>query len=283
MIFRVFSQYRPTVICANVCSTIIAVFTNNKEHKLEWAAANIWLIVTILTFISMGSWIKGLTGMGLPLFAIPAVATLTSVEEAVVLLIIPGLGSNIWLVVSRREFRQQLVNHKAFLIAGFIGGVVGTLLLVEINDRWLKLVLAVWLALYLIQRVFGNRFQMAFQARGAAASVIGASAGIIQGATGVSSHIVAPYFHSGNIKPGAYAFLMATSFLTFSVAQLFTAVGSGLFTPDRVAIGLIALVPTLIFTQVGIAYSARISNDVFQKILFIVFLLMEIKLLWDIF
>jgi uncharacterized membrane protein YfcA len=236
----------------------------------------------ILTFISMGSWIKGLTGVGLPMFAIPAVATLTSVEEAVILMIIPGLGSNIWLVVSHRQYRQQLIDHKAFIVAGFIGGIVGTLLLVEINDRWLKLVLAVWLALYLIQRVFVGRIKIAFQARGAAAGVLGASAGIIQGATGVSSHIVAPYFNSANIKPGAYAFLMATSFLTFSVAQLLTAVSSSLFTPDRVAIGLIALVPTLIFTQVGIAYSARISKDTFQKVLFIVFLLMEVKLLWDV-
>lgn len=230
----------------------------------------------------MGSWIKGLTGFGLPMFAIPAVATLTSVEEAVILMIIPGLGSNIWLVVSHRQYRQKLIDHKAFIVAGFIGGIIGTLLLVEINDRWLKLVLAVWLALYLIQRVFGSRLKIAFQARGAAAGVLGASAGIIQGATGISSHIVAPYFNSANIKPGAYAFLMATSFLTFSVAQLLTAVSSSLFTPDRLAIGLIALVPTLIFTQVGIAYSARISKDTFQKVLFIVFLLMEVKLLWDV-
>lgn len=261
----------------------MAAFTNNKVYKMEWAATNIWFIVTVLTFISLGSWIKGLTGMGLPLFAIPAIATMTSVEEAVTLLIIPALGSNIWLVVSHRQYRQQLLAHKAFLIAGFIGGVVGTLLLLEINDRWLKLVLAVWLALYLLQRVFGNRFQMVFQARGAAAGAIGASAGVIQGATGISSHIVAPYFNKGDIKPGAYAFLMATSFLSFSVAQLLTASTNGLFTPDRIVIGLIALVPTLIFTQVGIAYSARISNITFQKILFMVFLLMEIKLLWDVF
>lgn len=57
---------------------------------MDWASVNIWLVIAVLALVSLGSWIKGLTGMGLPLFAIPAVATLNSVEEAVVLMIIPG-------------------------------------------------------------------------------------------------------------------------------------------------------------------------------------------------
>ncbi len=249
---------------------------------MDWASANIWLIVVVLTLISLGSWIKGLTGMGLPLFAVPAVATLTSVEEAVVLMIIPGLGSNIWLVVSHRQYREQLIAHKGFLIAGFLGGVLGTFLLVEIDDRWLKLALAAWLALYLAQRLFGKQLKLTFQARGPTAAAVGATAGVIQGATGISSHIVAPYFNSNNIMPGPYAFLMATSFLTFSVAQLLTAFGSGLFTVDRLAVGAIALLPTLIFTQLGITFSAKISQHWFQQILLLVFVLMEVRLLSDI-
>jgi hypothetical protein len=92
-----------------------------------------------LVAISFGALIKGMTGLGLPLFAVPAIAMMTSVEEAVVLMIIPGLGSNLWLV----------------------GGTAGT----------------------------------------------------IQGATGVSAHIVAPYYHGRNVPPEAYAFLVAFSFL----------------------------------------------------------------------
>lgn len=250
---------------------------------MDWASVNIWLVVAVLALISFGSWIKGLTGMGLPLFATPAIATLTSVEEAVVLMIIPLLGSNIWLVVSHRQHRAQLLAHRTFLIAGFVGGIIGTLLLVEIDDRWLKLGLALWLGLYLAQRMFGKTIQLPAQARGPAAAGIGATAGSMQGATGISAHIVAPYFNSSSVMPEAYAFLMATSFLTFSVAQLLAATSSGLFTYDRLVFGLIMLLPTLIFTRLGIRFSASVSQEMFQKFLLLIFLVMEIKLLWDIF
>jgi uncharacterized membrane protein YfcA len=249
---------------------------------LDWGSISIWLIAAVLAVISVGALVKGMTGLGLPLFAVPAIAMLTSVEEAVVLMIIPGLGSNIWLVLNHRRFSALLREHLPFLLAGFVGGIAGTFLLVAIDDRWLKLVLAAWLALYLIQYVLGDIFKSVFQARGAGAALVGAAAGTIQGATGVSAHIVAPYFHNRHAAPEAYAFLVACAFLTFSLAQLSTAVSTQLFTPERLTVGLIALVPTLLFTRVGIALAGKISNIVFQRILLVVFLAMEMKLITDV-
>jgi hypothetical protein len=249
---------------------------------LDWSSTSIWLIAAVLAVISVGALVKGMTGLGLPLFAVPAIATLTSVEEAVVLMIIPGLGSNIWLVVNHRQFSALLREHQPFLLAGFFGGIAGTFLLVAIDDRWLKLVLAAWLALYLIQYALGDALRFVFQARGGTAAIVGAAAGTIQGATGVSAHIVAPYFHNRHVAPEAYAFLVACAFLTFSLAQLSTAVSTQLFTPERLTLGLIALIPTLLFTRVGIAFAGRVSNIVFQRILLVVFVLMEIKLITDV-
>jgi uncharacterized membrane protein YfcA len=249
---------------------------------VELASINIWLIAGALVVISFGSLVKGMTGLGLPLFAVPAIATITSVEEAVVLMIIPGLGSNLWLVTNHRRFATMLRKHVPFLVAGFLGGLAGTFLLVVVDDRWLKLLLAGWLALYLIQYALGDALRAVFQARGAAAALVGGTAGTIQGATGVSAHIVAPYFHGRNVPPEAYAFLVAVSFLVFSVAQLSAAASTDLFTSQRLLVGFIALVPTLFFTRLGIGLAGRISNTVFQRSLIVIFVVMEIKLLADV-
>jgi len=249
---------------------------------LDLASISIWLIAIALIAISFGSLLKGMTGLGLPLFAVPAIATITSVEEAVVLMIIPGLGSNLWLVANHRRFAPLLRRHLPFLIAGFFGGLFGTYMLIVVDDRWLKLILAGWLALYLVQYALGDALRAVFQARGAAAALVGGTAGTVQGATGVSAHIVAPYYHGRNVPPEAYAFLVAFSFLVFSVAQLSAAVGTQLFTPQRLLVGLIALVPTLFFTRLGIGLAGRISNTVFQRLLLVIFVLMEIKLLTDV-
>lgn len=249
---------------------------------MEFGAVTGWLFVLVLVAISIGALIKGMTGVGLALFAVPAIATITSVEEAVVLMIIPGLGSNLWLVANHRRFLPLLREHVPFLIAGFAGGAIGTVLLVAIDDRWLKLILAAWLALYLIQYFLGDVLSSLFRARGKAAAVIGLAGGTIQGATGISSHIVAPYFHDPKIGPEQYAFLVASTFLIFSLAQMGSAIGTHLFTPERVLLGATALLPTLIFTWLGIALAGKISPLVFSRILIATLIVVEIKLLSDV-
>ncbi|MBT8110286.1 MAG: sulfite exporter TauE/SafE family protein [Gammaproteobacteria bacterium] len=250
---------------------------------MEFGSISAELVVVALAAVALGALIKGVTGLGLPLVAVPTIATFASVEEAVVLVIIPTFGSNLWLVGTHRQFAGLLSGHVPFLAAGLAGSIIGTFLLTAIDDRWLKLALAVWLAVYLAQFVVGNVLRSLFQAKGAAAAAVGFTAGTIHGATGISSHIVAPYFHGRSLAPDAYAFLVACAFLTFSAAQLVTAASTQLFTADRLLIGLVALLPTLVFTQAGIRLARIVSDSAFQKILIAVFVLMEIKLITDVF
>ena len=249
---------------------------------MELGSISIWLLVVVLTAITLGSLIKGMTGLGLPLIAVPAIASFTSVEEAVVLMILPVFGSNLWLVGSHRRFAPLLAAHWPFMLAGFVGGILGTFLLVAIDDRWLKLILAVWLALYLLQLVLGDALGFFFRAKGAASALVGLAAGTIQGATGVSAPIVAPYFHGRQVDPTAYAFLIAAAFLTSGSAQLLAAFGKQLFDAERLTLGLLALIPTLIFTQIGMRCAGMISAAVFRKIILVLFILMEIKLIADV-
>ncbi|MBT8099367.1 MAG: sulfite exporter TauE/SafE family protein, partial [Gammaproteobacteria bacterium] len=158
-----------------------------------------WLLAGVLLAISVGALLKGITGLGLPLFAVPAIATLRSVEEAVVLMIIPGIASNLWVVLSRRAHLASLRDHLPFLASGFVGGIAGTLLLHSIPDRWLKFMLASWLAVYLIQYFFSRRDPALFRGRGRWAYLVGLVAGTTQGATGISAQVVAPYFHGRSL------------------------------------------------------------------------------------
>lgn len=250
---------------------------------MDWGAADMTFVAAVLAAIAFGSFVKGLTGIGLPLVAVPAIATISSVEEAVILMIIPGLGSNLSLVISHWQHENKLREHRNFLVSAFIGGILGTLLLINIDDRWLRLALATWLALYLLQYAFGNLLHRLFQARGPLALAFGLCAGVSQGATGISAQIIAPYFNSHNVKAAAYAFLVASAFLSASAAQLAASASSGILTGERLLLGIAALVPTLICTRLGILCAGKVSQSTFQKLLIAIFVIMEIKLLIDIF
>ncbi|MGI9270483.1 MAG: sulfite exporter TauE/SafE family protein [Woeseiaceae bacterium] len=249
---------------------------------MELIPDNAGLLLAILAAISLGALFKGMTGLGLPLFAVPAMAMLTSVENAVILMIIPGIGANLWVVYSRRQHHQQIRQHYRFLVAGFIGGLLGTALLSAISDRALKILLATWLAVYLLQYFAGNKGQQLFHGRGPLAYLIGLIAGTTQGATGISAQIIAPYYHGRALQASQYAFIVAFTFMVFSAAQMTGALTNELITTERLQLSLIALVPTLIFTRVGIGLADKISIETFNKILLVIFFLMEIKLIADV-
>ena len=249
---------------------------------MNLALVDINLLAVVLAAISVGALLKGMTGLGLPLFAVPAIAMITSVEEAVILMIIPGIAANLWLAISHRQYRILLGEHIPFLVGGFIGGVAGTTLLLVATDRALKVLLAIWLAIYLVQYVLAKNSLEVFRGKGRIAYVLGFAGGTIQGATGISAQIVAPYYHGRSLAPAAYAFLVTFTFLLFASAQTAAAVGTGLLTAQRLQLSLIALVPTLIFTRIGIAYAGAMSQDVFNKILLVTFCLMELKLIADV-
>jgi uncharacterized protein len=239
------------------------------------------LFAAAMLAISIGALAKGITGVGLPILAVPVLASFTSVEEAVVLMVLPGVAANGWLVVTHRQW-SILRGHRAFLMFGLIGAVLGTWLLSVLNDQWLKLILAIWLGVYLIQYFSRRSYDRYFSGGGWLGSFLGLVAGMIQGASGISAPIVAPYYHASGLVRETYAFATAFTFLLFSGVQIAAMSSLELFTPELLTIGLLAVVPTLLFTQLGIRWSRSISDKSFHGILLTLFIAMELKLLIDI-
>ena len=248
---------------------------------MDLSLVSIGLLAAAMFAISIGAFAKGITGVGLPIMAVPALASFTSVEEAVVLMVLPSVASNGWLVITHRKW-NILREHRGFFLFGVIGGVLGTWLLSILDDHWLKLILAIWLGVYLLQYFSKRSYDRFFGGHGGFGSLLGMAAGTMQGACGVSAPIVAPYFHAHGLVRETYAFATAFTFLLLSGAQIGTMSSLAMLTPDRMIIGLIVVVPTLLFTQLGIRWSRKISDKVFTNILLALFIAMEFKLLFDV-
>ncbi|MDA0706393.1 MAG: sulfite exporter TauE/SafE family protein [Proteobacteria bacterium] len=251
------------------------------ECFVDFSLISIGILAAALVTISIGAFAKGITGVGLPVLAVPALASFTSVEEAVVLMVLPGIASNSWLVFTHRKW-TILREHRVFLLFGLVGAGLGTWLLSFLNDHWLKVILAIWLGVYLLQYFSKRSYDHLMRGRGGSGSLLGMAAGIVQGACGVSAPIVAPYFHANGLIRETYAFATAFTFLLLSGAQILTMSNLALLTPDRLSIGLVAVVPTLLFTQLGIRWSRKIDDKAFNNILLTLFIAIEFKLLFDV-
>jgi len=249
---------------------------------MDPSAIGLLPLVLIVTTIAVGAFIKGITGLGLPIFAIPTLAMFVPIDHAVVIMVLPSVIANSWLILVHREHLPVLKEHRTFIILGVAGAFTGTWILASANDTILRSLLAFWLGIYLLQHFLNKDTPRTISAGNLTAGPLGFAAGTLQGATGISAPIIAPYYHARNLTTSMYAFAVASSFMLLSVSQLVGLTTANLITPTLAGYGVLATITTMVFIPVGVRYSHKLSQRTFGRILITVFVLIEVKLIYDV-
>lgn len=236
--------------------------------------------LTVIVFgIAAGAFVKGLTGVGLPLVATPFLAGFLGAEHAVAVMQIPGLVSNGWLVWSTRHAAREMAPRYDMMIPAVLMIVFGVLFLSMAENRTVLLFLAGTVGIFLVLLLVNPAFRLA--GRTGRAVTVGASlcGGFAQGATGVSGPLFSTLIFS--FRPGKEAFVFHNALLfgTFHLFQTGLMIAFGLLTWPRVAESLLVLVPMVAFLYVGMRARAVVSFRVFNVVVFVMIVLMEIKLL----
>lgn len=237
------------------------------------------LIVILAMFV--GAFLKGVTGLGLPVIAIPVMASFVGVEEAVVIMTIPGVVTNTWLIWRYREFRPATRDLPALLATGVVGVAVGSWLLTSVDNRALSLALAGVVVVYAATLFVNPHFRLSPAVTRVASPPVGLAAGTLQGATGISGPLLATYLHAFRLPPKAYVFSITTLFQAFALTQVASLAALGLYTGRRLALSLLALVPTMAALPLGTRVATRVPPRVFDLVVLLVLLGSAAKLVVD--
>lgn len=217
-------------------------------------------VLVIVVAIATGAFIKGLTGSGMPQIAIPVAAIFLGVERAVILLVIPGIVSNTWLMWTYREHRHETRDLPVLLAAGTVGAVAGTFLLKELDPRILSGVLAAIIFTYVALRLTRPTFALSPRLTRRLSPPVGLVSGTLQGATGISGPLLTTYLHGYRQPVGVFVLSLSTLFQVFAVVQAISLVGVGLVTTDRIAEGTLALIPMALALPFGTRLAKRTSG-----------------------
>jgi uncharacterized membrane protein YfcA len=240
-------------------------------------------ITVIVAAIAVGAFIKGATGGGLPQIAIPVMAVFLGVEHAVIVMTIPGVIANGWLVWTHRHEARNTHDLPGMLLAGTVGAVAGTLLLHSLDGRWLSAALAGVITAYIVLALVHPGFTIPARVTQYASPPIGLVAGGLQGATGISGPLLTTWLHGFGMKPRAFVFAISTLFFAFAVVQMVTLAGVGLYTTERIVQSLLALIPIALTLPLGSAAARRVSPETFQKIVLVLLAASVASLLHDAF
>lgn len=237
-------------------------------------------VFIMLVALAAGAVVKGATGMGLPLVALPVLTAFFGLQHAVGLMTIPLIVTNAWQVWRFREEARaaQLGFMPWFLVGGVVGIAIGTWALTTLPERMLVLALGIILLTYVVLRLAAPHWSLSLQLARRLGPLAGIGGGTLQGATGISAPIGVTFIHSMNLERTAHVFAVSAMFLTFSVVQLPSLWIAGVMRPEWLLQGLLALVPILLFMPLGQWASGKLSRKAFDRIILIFLGLIGLKM-----
>jgi uncharacterized protein len=240
-----------------------------------------WELAVIVVAISLGAFLKGMTGTGLPQIAIPIMAIFLGVERAVVVMAIPGVVTNAWLVWRYRHHLRETHDLPVMVVLGVAGAALGTMGLVALDARVLAAILAAVILGSLAVRFARPDFALSRRVGRIASAPVGATAGLLQGATGISGPLLMTYLYAFRRPKEVYVASITTLFLLYAIPQTVMLFTLGLYTSERLTESLLSLVPIAVALGLGNALATKMSSRAFDYCILAILAGSALKLLYD--
>ncbi|WP_099827482.1 sulfite exporter TauE/SafE family protein [Oceaniglobus indicus] len=233
-----------------------------------------------IVFIALasGGTLKGATGMGAPVVAIPVMAAFFDVRLAVVLMVLPNLCTNILQLWTYRARRPDALAWR-FAIAGGIGAGIGTALLVSVPVRALTLTVALAVLAYIGLRLWKADFRIAEGPAVRAAPVAGLLAGVLQGAAGISAPIAVSFLNACKMERPRFIPTVSLFFATMSLVQIPALIVLGYYDAEMLVLSALALMPLVGFMPLGAWLARSISPRAFDRLVLAVLAVLALKLI----
>ncbi|MGH1464477.1 MAG: sulfite exporter TauE/SafE family protein [Cognatishimia sp.] len=240
------------------------------------------LILVAMAF-ALGGILKGATGAGAPLLAVPMLATLFDVQFAVAVFVLPNLVPNLWQAWHYRRVEISRVFVMKFALAGGLGAAIGTYALAKTSSQTLIAGVAVILLVYITFRLLKPVWQVPFSIADRVSIPLGTLAGILQGATGLSAPVSITFLNAINFDRPQFILAISTFFFTLGLVQLPLQVALGIMTWDRLGLSALALIPLLCAMPIGMAIGRRLSRRAFDTLLLCLLGALALRMLSSVF
>ncbi|MCB1366337.1 MAG: sulfite exporter TauE/SafE family protein [Rhodobacteraceae bacterium] len=236
-------------------------------------------IAIIALAFAFGGILKGATGVGAPILAIPLLALFFDMPFAITIFSIPNLLPNIWQAWTYRRERLPRVFNLRFALAGGLGAATGTYLLANIPSHLLEQVLALVVLVYVGFRLFHPSWKLPYPAARALAAPVGVLAGALQASAGLSAPVSITFLTAMRLDRGTFITTISTFFVALGVIQIPMLIYYGFLTPHTAMLSAAALIPLIAAMPLGAWLIRRVPRERFEMVLLVILVGLSLKLL----
>ncbi len=227
-------------------------------------------LATIAAAYFIAALVKGVTGLGYSSTSLPILTLAFGLKEALPLVLIPSVASNLVVMVSTPGFRASAQRFWPMILSAAASVFVGLWVLTQIRSESAAAVLGAVLMIYVAFALANARFRLTEARTRKFEPAIGAATGFVNGLTGSQVMPVIPYLLSLDMPRERFVQASNQSF-TLSSAAMFVGLGAaGMMTVQVATVSALGLVLVALGVNIGQRISRQLAPQAFRTAVLIV-------------
>lgn len=237
-------------------------------------------VILAIVGLALGGLLKGATGAGAPIIAVPIMAIYFDVRIAVTVFAVPNLLANVWQAWSNRKQQLPLPFTAMFVGGGALGTFIGTVLLANLPGSALTLVVALAVFVYVAFRLARPAWVLRYPLATKLSLAMGTLGGTLFGASGLSAPVTLSFLNAMKLERGQFIATVTAFFTMMGLVQIPMLIGYGMMDGRRFLLSAAALVPIIAFMPLGSWLARHISRETFDRLILVLLTAIATRLLY---
>ncbi|WP_454616802.1 sulfite exporter TauE/SafE family protein [Bradyrhizobium cenepequi] len=236
-----------------------------------------FLILIAFAFLLAG-FVKGTLGLGLPTVSMGLLAVTMPPAQAISIVIVPAIVTNIWQTFVGPYLRDILKRLWPLMIGTVVGIWLNRGLLTGPYAPYGTVVLGLLLIIYAVVGLSRFSFKVARRDEKWIGGIVGVVTGVISAATGVQVIPSMPFMQAIGMEKDELVQALGVFFTTATVALAFNLTTAGVLTAATALPGAVAMAASFIGMFVGQTVRSRLQPEAFRRWFLIAMILLGLYL-----
>ena len=247
---------------------LIEIFNTFNLYGSEKKVFDNATALAIFSAILLAGLLKGTIGVGFQTVGIAFLTIITNLPNAIALLLIPSLVTNIWQAGVGGKLIIILIRLWPLIITASMMVWFGSIALTSVSLSYLSALLGVLLIIYSTFSLFGLRLEVKTKNERWLAPFIGLINGVLTGMTGIFVVPCVFYFQAIGFRKDTLIQSMGVLFTALTLMLIVSLKTQDILTLELSGWSAFAIFPAIIGVLIGQLIRKRIPEDVFKKIFF---------------
>ncbi len=226
-------------------------------------------LALVAAAFTLGGFVKGAIGMGLPVVVLALLAMIMPLREAMAIFLIPGIASNIWQATNGPYLPDLARRLWPFLLGAVCGIAIGVSILAGTKSDIMERVLGVLLIVYSTLALTAPRLPAPGRHERWLSPLAGASGGVIFGMVGIFIVPGLLYLETLRMPRDEFVQGLGLTFVTITATLAVSMTGFSLVTGELALLSVMGLVPVFAGIWAGRRVRHRISEAFYRKLFFL--------------